>query len=188
MHLLQRLRDATRPHHQRTEARFDVMREDLTLDHYRRLLGCCYGFYAPVEARLSAAAFADLPLSGRLKTPMLRLDLEALAVGEAGVGHCATLPDVSSPERAWGCLYVLEGATLGGQIITRHVRRTLRLTPRRGCAFFHSYGDRVGEMWRDFGRRLSAAEVRSADEVVRGARETFDCFYGWLGRSARAPQ
>jgi heme oxygenase len=48
------------------------------------------------------------------------------------VQHLETIPE------APGCLYVLEGSTLGGRIITRHVKEILPVDETRGCTFFNS--------------------------------------------------
>jgi heme oxygenase len=45
------------------------------------------------------------------------------------------LPDIEDWPRMLGCLYVLEGATLGGQIISRHLQRTLHIDAINGAAF-----------------------------------------------------
>ena len=50
-----------------------------------------------------------------------------------------------------GCLYVLEGSTLGGQFILRALQERLGLSPDREARFFASYGKHVGSMWKSFG-------------------------------------
>ena len=41
--------------------------------------------------------------------------------------------------RLSGCLDVIEGATLGGPVVTRHLQASLGLTPLSGGAFFSGY-------------------------------------------------
>ena len=53
------------------------------------------------------------------------------------------IPTPNSDSLAFGCLYVMEGATLGGQVIGRHVRQTLGVTPETGGRFHAAYGDRT---------------------------------------------
>jgi heme oxygenase (biliverdin-IX-beta and delta-forming) len=76
----------------------------------------------------------------------------------------------------------MEGATLGGQVIGRHLRATLQLTPESGAAFFHSYQDRVGPMWLEFRSFLNAQahDDETTHAIVEGAFETFERFIAWL--------
>jgi heme oxygenase len=82
----------------------------------------------------------------------------------------------------FGCLYVLEGATLGGQIITRHLHASLGLTPETGAAFFAGYGARTGSRWKEFGTHLSAFALQSGsgDAIVASANSTFETLDLWL--------
>ena len=128
-------------------------------------------------------------LQARLKTPLLNRDLAWLTarcpVADAAVPPAPAVPDFSA---AVGCLYVLEGAALGGQIIARHVGDTLGLSPAAGLAFYTSYGADRGRMWRGF----RAAAESWADEgavdpeaVIEAARSTFGLLDAWLTPLAR---
>ncbi len=78
-------------------------------------------------------------------------------------------------------MYVLEGATLGGQFIARHVERALGLAGGRGYSFFRGYGEDTGRMWRSFREELGdRAPALEADEIVASACGTFDRFHNWL--------
>lgn len=187
--LLLRLREETRELHLALESRVDVMKPDLRPGEYRRLLEDFYGFYAPLEARLQEArpygAEFDAFYGDRWKAPSLRRDLLSLGLTAGEVDRlprCDALPETGTPARALGCLYVLEGATLGGRVITRHVRRTLGLR-ECGCAFFTSYGERVGDRWREFRAELRRrAPGLVGDEVVASACDTFASLKNWLAR------
>lgn len=197
LHLLDRLKDQTRAEHVAIEGALDLMRDDLSLAAYRRLLECYFGFYAPVEARLagllSSAAIGGLDFEARRKLPLLQDDLHALG-GRAGdtLAVCDALPPLHTPAQAMGCLYVLEGATLGGLVIGGHVRRTLGLTPDAGARFFHGNGARTAEMWRAF--RVALAEFAAngaaadtyADALVESANETFRSLRHWCTRGSAA--
>lgn len=183
--LLSRLRRETRTQHGSLESALDLTSVNLTRDAYRRRLEQFYGFYAPVEARLLALggwSERGIDLSGRLKTPLLEADLQTLGVAAEALPLCADLPELSGVPQGFGCLYVLEGATLGGQLISRHLRRTLDFGAEGGARFFQSYGKRVPERWKAFGAALVAYATTPAleDAVVRGAVETFDTLHHWL--------
>jgi heme oxygenase len=68
-------------------------------------------------------------------------------------------------------MYVLEGATLGGQILLPHVRPLLEGNGG-GARFFASYGDRVGAMWLAFHDRL---ETLDRSELARAVVTTSAC-------------
>jgi heme oxygenase len=82
-----------------------------------------------------------------------------------------------------GTAYVLEGATLGGQIITRHLQQELGIQPECGGAFFHSYGASVAPMWREFVEVLNTYPATEDEQValVASACETFSSLEAWLG-------
>ncbi|MBC7548517.1 MAG: biliverdin-producing heme oxygenase, partial [Polaromonas sp.] len=96
--------------------------------------------------------------------------------------QCQALPDLATPLKLFGCLYVLEGATLGGQIITRHLHASLGLTPQSGGSFFSGYGPHTGSRWKEFCAHLTAfaAQLDSDAEIVDSANATFDSLDRWL--------
>jgi heme oxygenase (biliverdin-IX-beta and delta-forming) len=83
-------------------------------------------------------------------------------------------------------MYVLEGSTLGGTFIDRHLAGLPGLSGVRLRAFT-PYGDRTGAMWRDFRRatRAHAAGTGDADRVVRAACDTFAALADWVGADRR---
>jgi heme oxygenase len=187
MLLLDRLRADTAERHQRVERDLNVMRPDLSRPDWTRLVGRFYGFYAPWEAAAARAAdggeIAAL-VAGRRKVAWLESDLTELDVTgpqREALPRCARLPALDSVARVLGSMYVLEGATLGGQFISRHVERTLGLTGGRGYSFFRAYGDRTASMWQSFRQTLLAFAPRlDTDSMVESACETFDRFHNWL--------
>lgn len=161
-----------------------------TEDDYRALLRRFYTLYEPLEARLGTAADwsgAGWDFDARRKTEWLREDLRALGTSQTELQswpRATTLPGVEDFGAAVGALYVLEGSTLGGQVISRQFREKLGVTPERGGKFFHGYGDATGRRWREFGQWAEAQGARSeiSDTAVRGARETFGAFAEWMSR------
>ena len=184
--IVARLRDETRAEHEAIEAALGLMSESLTPDAYRRTLERFYGYYQPFEAAIHAFdGWADwgLELGERRKLPLLESDLRALGVdAPERLPQCQQLPPLFSMADAFGGLYVMEGATLGGQFISRHIRQTLGVTPETGGRFFHGYGERTGAMWNLFRSALVAfATTRQAeDEVVASAIATFRTLRGWF--------
>jgi heme oxygenase len=179
------LREQTREEHLAVERALDLMSETLTLQAYRRTLERFHGFWQPVEATLQQhVELREIGVDpvARAKTPLLALDLRALGEGDpAALPLCRELPLAASTAAALGCMYVLEGASLGGQIISRHLGARLGITPASGGRFFHGYGERTGEMWRAFGVAVTGFAVTAGaqDEAVQAAIETFRALRRW---------
>jgi heme oxygenase len=143
---------------------------------------------SPVEAGLSRLASLRVPglaLQSRLKCSLLRDDLLVLGRDPASVRVCEKLPRLDSFLEGLGCLYVLEGSTLGAQIISRRLQEKLQLGGRSGASYFNAYGGLIGSRWTEFKRFVSASvEPGQAQSVVEAARDTFMCFYEWLGAAS----
>lgn len=77
-----------------------------------------------------------------------------------------------------GALYVLEGSTLGGRMIGRHITATHGLTGE-GLAYYSGHGPRTGSMWLAFRARLDTFDGDAA-QVVSAANGTFDAMRAWL--------
>jgi heme oxygenase len=187
MSILQRLKQETLPLHQQVEQRVDVLQRLQSVAAYRQLLEAFYGFYAPLEQALEQFEWQALGLdwAQRRKVPKLELDLQRLEVDVATLTHCEQLPVLPDLASALGCLYVLEGATLGGQIIQKELASRLQITSDNGAAFFNSYGEQVGPMWQKFREVIVnfATTTEREDRMVRAAQDTFQKFDDWLAIS-----
>ena len=186
--LRDRLRAHTRAQHERIEARLDLPESIRTRDDYARVLSLLYGFHAPLEAALllhePALAKVGVELSDRRKAHKARADLQFLGVDPTAIWFefCADLPAIPTWRHAIGSLYVIEGSTLGGQVIARHLGEHLRLQSDLHLGFFSAYGSRTGMMWRNFVTALNALDLapESAADVLQGAQETFESLEGWI--------
>ncbi|WP_147321215.1 biliverdin-producing heme oxygenase [Rhodoferax lacus] len=185
---LQRLKNETRARHGALESRSVLLDPALSRERYLDCLCRFYGYYAPLELRLRGSpgwAEAGFAYAARYKSALLAQDLLALGLLPArlhGLPSCSALPTVETTAQLFGCLYVLEGATLGGQIITRHLQASLGLTPESGAAFFAGYGAQTGSRWKEFGAHLTAFALQSGagDAIVASANSTFETLDHWL--------
>ena len=177
--LRQRLRSETRPWHDAVERSLDLTAGGPTLERYRFVLRVFYGFYRPIEA--ASAQFApQRSFDGQDRRKAARAAADLADLGDAGpLPLCDDLPPLNTLARQVGCLYVVEGSTLGGQHIYRHVAGPLGLTPTRGGRFFHGYGEETGPRWNAFLQHLAGFE-NDADEVVTSACDTFARFAKWI--------
>lgn len=157
---------------------------ELSLERYRQVLAAFYGLYVPLEARLrELRELADVPeeyLPDRSR--LLAEDLELLGVASAALPLCEDLPALAGRERLAGALYVVSGASLGGSFIARSVERSLGVRAHAGASFFVGDGPDTGRRWKQILAWLEALAGSSAaaDEILAGARETFELFTRWL--------
>lgn len=193
--LMASLREETYTYHERLERSPLASRlvgEGLSHHFYVAALGINYGFYAPLEARLLAIAGWDdlgFDLAARLKTPLLASDLGHFGIeGELlhALPSCASLPRLPDLSAALGCMYVLEGATLGSQIIARHLAASLLIGPASGAAFYSSYRGQVPTMWRAFKVFAENHGAGHEDAVIAAASATFAALEAWYNESYHA--
>jgi len=184
------LRAATWPSHQKLEQRLDVKTRFSSLPAYRIHLERMWGFCAMLESLVEPLVSDALrDFESRRKLPLLTRDLIATGSDPESVEKLPRMmpvPACRDTAGGFGCLYVLEGATLGGRMLLPRVQRTLGLAPTHGAEFLASYGERVALMWRAFGSALDAwcvDPVRSA-RARTAAVATFDCLADWLCGSA----
>jgi heme oxygenase (biliverdin-IX-beta and delta-forming) len=181
--ILARLKLETAPEHTAIEATTGVMHPRLALLGYRWYLERTYGFYQPVEERLERfGAWQALGLdpAPRRKLALLTRDIVHLGDDPAALAVCKSPPELANLAEAVGCSYVLEGSTLGGRVISRHVQSRLGADVPR--SFLECYGANTGESWQEFGAALSRfARTRDIEnDVIVGAKKTFGAFTRWL--------
>ena len=136
------LRAGTQACHQRLEARLPFFRDDFDLSAYRRLMQAYYGFHAPLQALLT-----DHQGSERAKTTVLEHDLQALGLSRAEVAalpRCEALPATADEASVLGVMYVIEGSTLGGQVLKRAMAERLGIDGDHGARFLDVYGPLTG--------------------------------------------
>lgn len=188
------LRSETRTHHESIERRLAITEAIKSRQQYLRLIERFYGFYVAIEEKLSAfeaeLKSAGIDLESRRKSSLLRRDLVSLEKDSgraAGFERCSKLPELSTFSQVLGCLYVLEGSTLGGQVISRHFQKTLGIAPEEGGRFFFGYGADTGKMWGILLEQINSHGelLKHHSNVIKAACETFECLENWLVPPAR---
>jgi heme oxygenase len=176
------LRLETRPFHDGVEANAfnqHLTAGTVTAAQTAQFLARIYGFVQPYEAvlRRHAATFGpDWQLELRYRAPLILEDLTRL--GHPGTPPlCPTLPPLATRAQLLGAMYVLEGSTLGGQVIARQ----LAAAGIDGRTFFASRAERTGPLWKQFTQLLEAAAAsEDANAVVASAILTFQTLAAWL--------
>lgn len=151
--LLIQLRHATREQHNALEAvplLRALLSDRLNLEHYLRVLRSMADFYQDLEAGISDAldslfeAYPSAAYSYFPRLPLLTGDLADLDAPLPCANHSRSLIS-STPDnhaRTVGILYVIEGATQGGKLISRHLKSSLDVHGEYGARYFncHRYG------------------------------------------------
>ena len=186
--ILVELKERTQIYHNQLENELDIVGRCQTLQGYQQVLTKFWGFYKPIEDQLSKRyewQNLGFDFESRLKAPCLADDIANLKirVGEAPLlVRCSELPTLTNFAQAFGQMYVMEGATLGGQIIARQLKEWYGVDAQSGCKFFNSYGSSVGPMWKVFQQTLNdyAEATKTHEIIVEAGCETFIKFRNWL--------
>ena len=175
--ILQRLRAETQPAHEaleQNEFNRALTAGTLTPAATEQFLGKLYGFLLPYETQLRRHDFGpEWQLELRQRAHLLREDLP----GAASLPLCPTLPPLGTRAQVLGALYVLEGSTLGGQVITRQLAKA-GIGQRR---YFAGHAERTGPLWQSFCQLLAAeATDDNQAEIVQSAIQTFQALHAWI--------
>ena len=184
--LRQRLKRETAAVHRHLEAQLGLLDPGLDVPRYLRVLGTFYGFYVPVEIDVTRLAAAELPLGFPLRARAGLIERDLLALGRSpadlsALPLCTDRPQLSCLEDLAGCLYVLEGACLGGQVVSALLHRRLGLAKDRGAAFFAGDGEGTLPRWTVVVGWLDGLPRTGAStaKIITAATATFDAFARW---------
>lgn len=190
--VLRMLRTGTTAEHAAVEQALALLDPELTHCRLAAVLDRLHGFWLAAEAGLDEwatrfpadAALLNWPQRGR--AALYAADLRSLG-SPPERSQLPQLPPVADTDEALGRLYVLEGSTLGGVFIDRHLAGLPGLSDITLRAF-SPYGCETGAMWHAFRTATRGLVAAGADAaaVVDAARATFASLAGWC-RSVAAP-
>lgn len=186
--LSQKLSEQTRAAHQSIEKNkvfAPVMSAGFTLAQYTNLMKSFYGFVAPSEKEVLQRTAQFLPdIAQRHKTPWLLQDLKGLALSDDDIQTLpAYQPSFKDDYEAFGFLYVIEGSTLGGQMIVKKLKEN----PLLASAVFHyytGYGTATGQRWKAFKEAINHIPEAHHQAVVRSANDTFAALESYMNKNA----
>jgi heme oxygenase len=182
--VLHLLRTATAAEHESVERTLDLLDPGLDRPRLTGVLTRMHGFWRAAEAGLDgwATRFPSdaetVAWRARRRAGLFAADLETLGAPPAGAEP--ELVPVTDTDAALGRLYVLEGSTLGGTFIDRHLTGLPGLDGVRLRAF-SPYGRETGAMWHAFRRvtRDRVARGGSPDAMLESASGTFRALAQW---------
>jgi Heme oxygenase len=85
------------------------------------------------------------------------------------------LLSVECPLAVLGCVYVLEGSTLGATMLRPLIARAFLLTDEEGLAYLHNYGSEVRARWAQFQQRMNqlCPSAEEHGQIVKAAGDFF---------------
>lgn len=191
MALSQRLRTETASLHHDVEQAAGLPDCVANLDDYAACLTRFWHLFAPLEAALATWDqwdTAGINLRSHCRCAALLDDLRHLGRPPAAVP--ADVPPPPSFAAALGCLYVLEGSTLGGKFLLRAFAQRLGPAIHGATAFFAGHGAAPGAGWNQFRAALDdygATQPSQQNAVLDGAAATFRQFAARLKAPAAHP-
>ncbi|WP_343521715.1 biliverdin-producing heme oxygenase [Pedobacter sp.] len=160
----------------------EIMNNSLSIDQYKKLLTVNYIIHQKLENTLANMLDADtaaaLEMNRRLKLSALEKDLNYWGIDNLtlpGLDFELYLPKKNTAE-VLGALYVLEGATLGGNVIKKHILANPNFKDQEGgLNYYGVYGDELSTRWKKFVSVLNE-RVEEADykHCINSANQTFN--------------
>lgn len=179
------IKEVTQTQHQQLEkALVAKMKAIRSMQGYVDLLKMFYGYFGGLEQQINRYINSSYlhDYDQRRKTNAMADDIIALQDSVPVTASGNDLPAINNSLQAFGALYVIEGSTLGGSIISKMMQQHLQFNGQKGLSFFNGYGEQTHQMWTGFKTALNAA-VKNADDakvVTQAANDTFAGFKNWM--------
>lgn len=165
-----------KPHLELEKALALQMRSMKSVSDYTKLLQIFYSYFGSLEDSIDKyIGSAELPDHlQRRKSESLAADIRALGGDLTEKASSAEIPEIADHLQAFGALYVMEGSTLGGKIISQMIAKQLGIKDK-GLSFFQSYGEDLSSMWLSFKQTLDqqADTPAERERVIAAAYDTF---------------
>jgi heme oxygenase len=181
------LRATTRDLHHRLDHHdllAPLVRSSLDVADYALALQALYAINAPTEQAISDYIDAQglaFDYASRRRMPDLLADLEYFGLSAPQLAWGG--PSIRSHGQLVGCLYVLEGSTMGGRVIYKQLQSVLKLNQQTGGRFFAGHGELTMPMWQAFW--TFAAEICSPGQITdatQAASALFESILAHLDR------
>lgn len=171
------LKQNTAEYHDAAERLFNskkIFNKTFTLEDYKKIIGTNYLMLLHSEDKifksLSDRFSEKLQLNDRKKLPLIEKDLESLALKNQTVSHEL---EFDNENEALGAMYVIEGSTLGGNVIAKQLSKTEGFDEVT-FNFFGCYHENTGPMWKSFKEILdNEVKEENYDEVLSGAKKLY---------------
>lgn len=154
------LKENTKHLHDLVEARFNsgrIFEGTFTRQDYENLLKYNYlfllNFEKPVFDLISEDNSQKMSLDKRVKLPLVKQDVQFMNIETS---KAIAFPEIKNEAEALGMLYVMEGSTLGGNMIAKQLSK-LPDFKELSFVYFRCYGENTGSFWKNFKSVLDEA-------------------------------
>ncbi|WGL59763.1 hypothetical protein QEJ31_14620 [Pigmentibacter sp. JX0631] len=113
------------------------------------------------------------------KTQKLKLDLDSLDIDLNKINFSIFVPEINSFAELLGCLYVVEGSSIGSQIICKKLYSLYGEELKNKMNYLNGFGRDSFKNWIYFIEYLENYTTLFPDKkniIIRSALETFNCF------------
>jgi len=149
---------------------------------YARFLALFYGYFGALELSINNCLDVSIihDYENRRKTEALKIDLKILNQEDLKLAASELLPVIENHLQSLGALYVIEGSTLGGKIISKMIKQQLK-TEVMAFTFFTGYGDQSANMSNSIKHILNRiTQTGLIGIIVESANVTFQKFSFWF--------
>lgn len=175
------IKTATAPLHKQLEqALFSaaIMNGSFSLSDYNTVLRINYFVHHLIEpvifAALKEKTGKKIDLHQRGKLSALKEDMHGSLINLSEDEHLPVDGSAFANEsEALGALYVLEGATLGGQVIIRQLKKN-PLFASLPLAYYNVYAGQTGALWKQFLEVMNQCDDHKS--VLAGARRVYGIY------------
>jgi heme oxygenase (biliverdin-IX-beta and delta-forming) len=157
-----------------------------SMEDYASLLKTYFGFYFPLQNIISEVINdADLAdIDERKHASLILEDLHSIGQPITSLPICEDLPTIINKAQAFGCMYVMEGSTLGGRVICKWLQKNPFIQLKEeNLQFFNGYKEQTGSKWKTFLDALN--DQPDINAVTDAANETFLLFQNWITTTSK---
>jgi len=169
------LKEQTKQQHDDTEAKLQsqkIFDKSYTLEDYKTLLIHNYQLISRYEPQINEQlkSYPELKLELRSKIEALKTDLNNLNIHTAEENP---IHNLENEAEAFGALYVMEGSTLGGNVIAKQLKRNPEFENME-FNYFGVYGENTGPYWQEFKSIINENITEEHYEAcVTGAKKAY---------------
>lgn len=169
------LKEETKSEHDKTEESLQskkIFDRSYTLEDYKNLLIHNYLLISKYEPQVNKllVSYPELKLDLRTKINAITTDLNNLGVD---LNNDFNADKLDNEAEAFGALYVMEGSTLGGNVIMKQLRKNPAFEDIT-FNYFGIYGGKTGLLWQEFKAFLDGKiNEKDYESCITGARKAY---------------
>lgn len=184
------IKNSTDLFHSRVEKQLGAVLFDknMTQQSYLKILIAMHSSYSIMEGAISTFSTTKQLLVGRSKLSWLNQDIAYLQASQDAPSvnfyKHDDLKNICNVSHAFGMMYVMEGATMGGGHIHKALKKHKWINELEGIHFFYSYGELREQKWAEYIHALKQYHNQypnSTDDILLGANEAFSLISQALG-------